>query len=245
MTSPSICEYNRQMTHQPGRFDHPERAAAYDERIGKILPGYDVLHRMVDVILSAELPEEASLLIVGAGTGHELVLLAQKHPGWRFTAVEPAAPMIAIAKEKLAMAGTSDHVAWHASTMNDFAGEEHFDAATLMMVLHLVPEENQYTLVTDLSDRLNPGSPLVLADIFGDPTTTRYKKADALTKAWAVASGLDQKWIDDVFPPAPRADFHAFTEERLKGWLKEAGFIDVQRFYQAFRVGAWIARANR
>ena len=86
MTTPSL-----------GRFEHPERAALYDDRVRKIIPGYDILHQLTDVILSAELPEEASLLIIGAGTGQELLQLSQAHPGWRFTAIEPAQPMAAIA----------------------------------------------------------------------------------------------------------------------------------------------------
>jgi tRNA (cmo5U34)-methyltransferase len=227
------------------RFEQPERAAGYDDRVRKIIPGYDILHQIVHVVLSAELPAEASVLVVGAGTGQELLQMSQAHSGWRFTAIEPAKPMADIAQEKLKRAGTADRVTWHAGTLEDFPGEDLFDAATLLMVLHLVSEEDQYPLLTSLSERLNPGAPFILADIFGDPTTTRYKRMNTLTKAWAEKAGLDSKALEEVFGSAPRDDFHVFTEERLKGWLKGAGFIDVQRIYQALRVGAWLARTNR
>jgi tRNA (cmo5U34)-methyltransferase len=240
-----IAYYNLSMTDSKGRFENAERAAAYDERIRKTIPGYDVLHQMMDVMLSAQLSDEASVLVVGAGTGQELLTLSQAHPGWRFTAIEPAKPMIEIATEKLTRTGAADRVTWFEGNAEDFPGDDVYDAVTMMMVLHFIPEENQYALLQDLADRLNPGAALVMADIFGDPETTRYKRMEAFTQAFAVRSGLDPKSVEDVFRPFPRADFYAFTEERLKGWLREAGFIDVQRFYQAFRVGAWIARTNR
>ena len=172
-------------------------------------------------------------------------MLAQAHPGWRFTAIDPSLPMVEIAKEKLAKAGAADRVSWYEGSAEDFPGEDPYDAATMLMVLHLIPEEDQYALLQSLADRLNPGAPLLLADLFGDPTTSRYKRMTGFTKGFAVASGLDAKGVEDVFSPAPRADMNVFTEERLKGWLRDAGFIDVQRFYQAFRIAAWLGRTNR
>ena len=62
------------------------RSSRYDQKIRASIPGYEALHAMVDDFLSPALPETARVLVVGAGTGMELLSLGAAHPGWRFTA---------------------------------------------------------------------------------------------------------------------------------------------------------------
>lgn len=66
-----------------------ERADAYEDRIRRLAPGYDVLHGTVESVLATCLRKDAHLLVVGAGTGAEIVRMGQAHPRWRFTAVDP------------------------------------------------------------------------------------------------------------------------------------------------------------
>jgi tRNA (cmo5U34)-methyltransferase len=70
----------------PGRFGADE-APGYDARMAQLVPGYALLHRLVLAELTAALPAAADVLVVGAGTGAELELLATARPEWRFTAV--------------------------------------------------------------------------------------------------------------------------------------------------------------
>ncbi|RYD68316.1 MAG: class I SAM-dependent methyltransferase, partial [Verrucomicrobiaceae bacterium] len=77
----------------------PEQAAAYDARFAKFAPMRDALHLLAGSIL-ATLPEDARILCVGAGTGAEVLALAQRFPHWRFTAVEPSAPMLELCRQK-------------------------------------------------------------------------------------------------------------------------------------------------
>ncbi|WP_232288441.1 class I SAM-dependent methyltransferase [Anaeromyxobacter sp. K] len=53
----------------------------------------DALHLVTRLALG-ELPAQARILCVGAGTGAELLSLAAAFPGWRFTAVDPSEPML-------------------------------------------------------------------------------------------------------------------------------------------------------
>ena len=41
------------------------------------------------------------MLVVGAGTGMELLTLAEQYPHWRLTGVDPSAEMLTLAHERL------------------------------------------------------------------------------------------------------------------------------------------------
>jgi len=56
-----------------------ERASAYDKRFAKLAPLRDAIHLLMHMTLS-EFPTDAHILSVGAGTGAELIYLAQNFP---------------------------------------------------------------------------------------------------------------------------------------------------------------------
>lgn len=53
------------------------RAARSDRKIRLLTPGYEALHSMTNHLLRSLLPAEARLLVVGAGTGMEIIFLAE------------------------------------------------------------------------------------------------------------------------------------------------------------------------
>lgn len=65
-----------------------QQAASYDTQWAKSAPIRSCLHFLLGSMFT-DLPTNARILCVGVGTGDELVYLASKNPGWRFTAVEP------------------------------------------------------------------------------------------------------------------------------------------------------------
>jgi SAM-dependent methyltransferase len=86
-----------------------EGAREYDGRIRSMLPGYEALHDTLRPLLRAELGEgRARVLVVGAGTGAEVVGLGEDNPGWRLTGVDPVADMLAIAEGRVRERGLAD-----------------------------------------------------------------------------------------------------------------------------------------
>ncbi|RUJ15711.1 class I SAM-dependent methyltransferase [Pseudomonas aeruginosa] len=57
-----------------------KQADGYETRIGRLLPGYELLHLLSRAQLLARLPERARLLSVGCGAGGELAELAGLPP---------------------------------------------------------------------------------------------------------------------------------------------------------------------
>lgn len=222
-----------------------DRSQSYDARIRRMVPGYETLLQMTDACLASDLTDQARVLMVGAGTGAEVLECGATHPTWRLTAVEPAAAMAAIGRAKTAEHGLAERVHWHEGFLDTLADEEPFDAATLLLVLHFLPDDGQkLDLLTAISERLKPGAPFVLASYVGDPTATRTKKLYSLSHTWAIAHGITPEEAAEKLNPE-RADMHVVPEERIKSLLRDAGFIDVQRVFQGLLIGAWMARTQR
>ncbi len=85
-------------------FSDPEAVARYAEGPRRFVPGLDALHRMTGILLAERAPEDGRILVLGAGGGLELRALAEMQPHWRFTGVDPAGEMLALARRTAANA---------------------------------------------------------------------------------------------------------------------------------------------
>jgi tRNA (cmo5U34)-methyltransferase len=224
----------------PDRFDQAE-ARAYDERALRLLPGYAVMQRLTRAQLTARLPERAEVLVVGAGTGAELAELAPGRPGWRFHAVDPAAPMLAVAREKAEAGGYADRVAFHTGYVTDLAPELRCDAAVMMLVSHFVPAAGgaKQALFAEIAHRLRPGGILAFADLAApaDPASQEaaVRRAAAEDSGWS-ESDADKmvRYMADQLYPVDGADL-----DRL---LASAGLDSASGYFQALGYRAWLTR---
>ncbi|MDB5363587.1 MAG: Methyltransferase type 11 [Rhodospirillales bacterium] len=222
------------------KFD-PARAAEYDRQARVALAGYEAMHELGACCLAAALGEggERSLLVVGVGTGQEIVTLGTFEPGWRFTAVDPAAPMIALARDRLGAVGLLERTDLIECGVEALPETPH-DAATLIGVLHHLPDAaTRAALLGSIARRLKPGAPLILGGNYRS-----YDSEPLLRAAWrqrwrqqgAAAETADAQFAriaQGVVPPASEAEVF-----RL---LAEAGFVEPVRFFNSLFWGGWIA----
>ena len=232
------------MTTAKIEFDR-ERASQYDLDIRKAIPGYEALHGMAYSLLQTNLSESARLLVVGSGTGMELVNYCQRNSTWYFTGVDPSAEMMAIAEEELTALGYRERVDLHTGYVSTLPETEPMDAATLMLVMHFLPDDgSKLQLLKDIARHLKPGAQLVLADLYGDRSLPYFAK---LRKAWQALyfSQLDDKSRIEAeanFETSIDNSIYFVTEARIIELLQTAGFYPVTKFYNAFLFGGWIAQ---
>jgi tRNA (cmo5U34)-methyltransferase len=220
-----------------------ERAQAYDLRVREAIPGYDALHQLACMVFAEMTGGQGRALVVGAGTGVECIALAQACPALHLVGLDPAKEMLAVAERKVTDAHLSGRVRLYPSKVADLPTFEPFDAATLLLVLHFLPDDGaKLDLLSDIARHLKPDAPLVLADLFGPGWDDTWQAE--LRTFWRhlqQAAGIDDDAIVKGFRHVDR-DIHPVTEARLTALLAEAGFEAPQPFFRALCFGGWVAR---
>ena len=216
-------------------------AAGYDERIRKTFPFYETIHPSINAILRGLLGRESDLLIVAAGTGAEILDLGKTNPGWRFLGVDPAQPMLDLAKEKIQAAGFGERVSLFKGYVDDLPTDTLYDGATVAMVLHFIPDDGgKLKLLHGVAKRLKSGAPLVLMDAHGDLSAPGSK---LLLEGWKHQQNLaGVKWEEVESGMKERMNTIYFvSSSRMEQLLTQAGFHRIQRFFQNFMLGGWVA----
>lgn len=153
-----------------------DHAAVYDQQAAKLAPLREAMHLMMKSLL-AGLPEKARVLCVGAGTGLEMADLAQRFPGWHFTAVEPSAPMLHVCRQRMEKLGMTERCTFHEGYLDSLPAGEKFDAATSLLVSQFILERKERErYFRQIAARLRPGGYLVNADLAGDVEKEQYRQ---------------------------------------------------------------------
>jgi tRNA (cmo5U34)-methyltransferase len=230
------------MSESAPTFDE-ERAAAYDDRIRRLAPGYDVLHDLIASVAATQLADDAHLLVVGAGTGEEVVRLGRTQPKWRFTAVDPSAEMLERCRERVEGEELGDRVAYVQDRVEDLPVDIRFDGATSVFVAHFLEDPaEKHRYFRAIARRLRPGAPLLLADLFGGPSGEAF---GPLLAAWRHALRRAGTSAEEVERTVDRMDrqIDFVAEDVLARILSKAGFAPPTRFYQSLLWGGWWTRA--
>ena len=212
-------------------FSDPQTVARYVEGAPRNVPGYHAMQRMTTLLLAERVPEDARVLVLGAGGGLELKAFAEAHPNWAFDGVDPSAEMLKLAQ--LTLGPLASRATLHQGYISD-APIGPFDTATCLLTLHfLTLDEKRHTLA-ELHRRLKPGAPFVAAH-FSIPQ--RDERAVWLSR-FAAYAGIDQ---DQAVAIDSRLTI--LSPEQDEAILREAGFSNVSLFYAGFTFRGWVGYA--
>lgn len=220
-------------------FQDPEAVARYAEGPRRFVPGFDALHQMCGLLLAERTPDNARVLVVGAGGGLELKALATAYPGWTFVGVDPAGEMLREARRTLGP--LADRVELVEGYVDDVTAEG-FDAATCLLTLHFLDPAERTRTAAAIRRRLKPGAPFVAAHgSFPQGTGEKDLWLDRYA-AFAISQGVESDKAlgaraavaSMVAMIAPEAD---------EAILRDAGFTDVAMFWAALTWRGWVAYA--
>jgi len=220
-------------------FKDPEAVARYPDGPRRFVPGLEALHEMTAILLAEHAPADGRVLVLGAGGGQELKALATAQPGWRFVGVDPAGPMLDLARRTLgADAGRAELIEGYI----DDAPDGPFDAAVCLLTLHFLDYEERVRTLGEIHRRLKPGAPFVAAH--GSFPQQGAEKDLWLSRyaAYAIASGVDPVQAQGAREAVASA-VNMLPPDRDEAAMAAAGFGDVAMFYAAFTWRGWVARA--
>ncbi|MBL4686212.1 MAG: methyltransferase domain-containing protein [Nannocystaceae bacterium] len=226
----------------PIEFDQ-QCAASYDQRFAKLAPITQALHLVMRVALD-NLPSNARILCVGAGTGAEILSLAKAHPGWRFTAVDPAVPMLELCRRRLDAAGFLARCEFHEGYLDSLNTEAPFDAATAILVSHFLLDTGDRTnFFHEIARRLRPKAPLVSADLSAETSTLAAGDALTLWRRALLWAELPPEEVDDMLKAFGKG-VAVLPPREIESILIAAGFESPVHCYQAFMMHGWCSRRS-
>jgi tRNA (cmo5U34)-methyltransferase len=158
-----------------------QQASGYDKQWIRMAPINNGLYFLLESLF-AELPSEARILCVGVGTGKELIHLANRFSGWRFTAVEPSGAMLDVCRHRVEEAGITSRCYFHESYLDSLPTGEIHDAATCFLVSQFIlAKDARSEFFHQIANRLKPGGILASSDLSAEVGSESY---ETLLRVW-------------------------------------------------------------
>ena len=218
-----------------------QHAAAYERLWSKLAPLRDGLHLLIGAVFS-DLPADARILCVGAGTGAEIVYLAQRFPGWRFTAVEPSGPMLEICRRRAEEQGIASRCTFHEGYLESLPRSDFFDAATSLLVSQFIVEREARTqFFRTIAERLRPGGYLATADLASDVGSSAYERLLEIWLRMMKAADVPPEMLERLRAIYGR-EVAVLAPARVAAIIESGGFEAPTLFFQGGLIHAWYSR---
>ena len=217
-----------------------EWAARYEEYANASIAGREGLFRLLDASLSS-LPEEARVLVVGCGTGSELLELASRHPGWQFEGVDPSGDMLDVCRRRLNEAAVSGRVTLHQQGVERLRIEACDAATSILVSQHAIDDQAALRFFSEIARNLASGAPLFSADI---SLPDEIERKDVLLRTWkqqAVSAGLPQQGPDSMTSRFGQ-DLMPRSPTHIEEILCKAGFRLPVQVFQSTIYRAWVSQ---
>jgi tRNA (cmo5U34)-methyltransferase len=199
------------------------------------------MFKLTHCYLRAKLPKQAKILIVGAGTGMEIMEFAPCNPGWSFCGVDPSTDMLALAGKRIAEKNLACEIKLRKGYVHDLKEEEVFDAVTCILVMHFQKDDGaKLNLLESISKHLKQGAPFVLIDGFGVPDSTNFQEIKVAWKNYPVISGVPSETVENIFNEVIMKTVQFVPESSITELLETAGFTRVSKYFSGFLFGGWI-----
>jgi tRNA (cmo5U34)-methyltransferase len=231
------------MSAPPADFFTEELAKRYDERNSRLAPISESLHFLMRLILE-DCPTNSRVLSVGAGTGADILALAEAFPRWSFVATDPSLSMLNVCRERMKSAGLLDRCEFVHGFAHDVPIESEFDIATALLVGHFVKHEDRPSFYREVVDRVRVGGCFLNAEISFDLSSETYPFMIRNWQAIQRLMGATDESLKAV-PQQLREVLTVLSPDEVDAILVDSGIGTPVRFFQAFMISGWYGIRTR
>jgi tRNA (cmo5U34)-methyltransferase len=205
-------------------------AESYDLDRPQLIPCFDLFYGELIRRLPFTTDDEPRILDVGAGTGLVSSMIGQALPRARFMLTDLAPKMLEKARERFA---GSDRYEFQLLDSRElpFAGE--FDAVVSALSIHHLDHSGKREVYRRIHRALKPGGVFVHADQVLAPTPELEEEYERHWLHYTRGTGLAEERIQASIVRR-REDLNATLDDNL-GWLRAAGFRDVDCHFKIYR----------
>ena len=212
-------------------------AAHWDDWVRKAIPCYDEVFSTAVELIPYKEDAEVQVLDLGAGTGLFSWHVFQSYPKARFVLFDVASQMLAVGRNRFK--GSNQFTFSEA----DYLGvneSEAYDLIISSLSIHHLLDEQKKTLFRSVYRALKSSSAFINIDqIKGETKNLRALYWEKWLKRVREA-GAEEEEIEESIRRRCELDRDATLAEQL-GWLKEAGFQDVDCVYRNYFIGVFFA----
>lgn len=218
-----------------------QQAAGYDRQWAGMTPIREALYLLLDALFVG-LPADARILCVGAGTGAEIAHLAERFPGWRFTALDPSGAMLDVCRQRAERGGFAHRCDYHEGYLETLAADQDHDGATCFLVSQFLTEvQARIGFFRQIAQRLTPGGLLANADLASDTQSSAY---EVLLPSWMTlmsSAGVDAQMLERARAAYAR-DVAVLPAPQVADIIQAGGFTAPTQFFQAGLMHGWVCQ---
>lgn len=218
-----------------------QQAAGYDKQWAGMAPIREALYLLLDALFVG-LPDDARILCVGAGTGAEIAHLAERFPGWRFTALDPSGAMLEVCRQRAERGGFAHRCDYHEGYLETLAAGQAYDGATCFLVSQFLTDVQARTgFFRQIAQRLKPGGLLANADLASDIHSPAY---EVLLPGWMTlmsSAGVDAQMMERARAAYAR-DVAVLPAPQVADIIQAGGFTAPTQFFQAGLMHGWVCQ---
>jgi tRNA (cmo5U34)-methyltransferase len=208
----------------------------YDAPRRRLVPDFDRFYGTAAELVTGLGLAEPEVLDLGAGTGLLSAAVREAVPGARLTLLDGAAPMLAVARQRLGDVPTL------VADLTDELPAGPFDAVVSALAIHHLDDAAKRDLFRRIRAVLRPGGTFVNAEQVAGPTPWHQAQYEAAHERDARALGTDDAEWEAAL--GRMAHDRCSSVEDQVAWLRDAGFDRVDVAFKRYRFAVYHGTAG-
>jgi len=216
-----------------------QASQTYDGWVRKALPGFEDLFAQAQNALPFSPDYPLRVLDLGAGTGLFSSFVLARYPQARFTLVDLAENMLAIARDRFQQ--QAGQFTFTVADIRAIHYPPEFDLVVSSLAIHHLEHPEKQALFRRINHALKPGGVFLNVDQIHAPDESLRAHYWSEWLRHVRAQGASEEQIRQSIERRQAYDHDALMVDQL-AWLREAGFPSVDILYKNLFIGLFYAR---